>query len=130
MRGRIIKRRGFIAERVARSRVFQFRNGADVSRVQLIDGGGCLPLPDFEMLEALERVAIEIGDVSVVVQHAAQNFEIADAAGKGVGNRLENEKRERLLVVDFALDGFALARRSLCKQAPCRARAATEMFRR
>ena len=58
MRRWVIQRRGFVAEGFAGGRVFQFCDGADISRVQLIDSGGCLPLPDFEMLKTFDGYAI------------------------------------------------------------------------
>ena len=48
----------------------------------------------------------------VVFQDAGHHFEIGDASGEGVGEGFEDEDRERLRVVDFALDGITLVVRA------------------
>ncbi len=79
--------------------------------MQLTDFGELFALNDLDMLEALWNIAIVIEERGIVFQNAAFHFEIVDAARKGVGERLEDKKGERLAVVVFALDTVAFSAR-------------------
>ena len=112
--GRIEDRRSFVAERIAGGRFLQFGDCADVSRMQFADFGelscparpGCAAsAPGVPRLKFVQR--------RVVLQHAAHHFEIVDAPGERIGERLEHEQRERLGVV------VSCARRVRpCRRAP------------
>src|SRR5882762_106465 len=109
LRGRIINRRTFIAESFARRGFLQFGNRADVSRMKLADFGELLALNNLDMLEAFREVAIVIDERGVVLQDAAFDLEIVDAAREEIGKRLKDKEGKRLAVVVPALDAVALA---------------------
>ena len=54
------------------------------------------------MRQALLIAAGVVFDGGIVFDHAADDFEEADAAGKWVGHGLEDHQCKRLLVIDFA----------------------------
>ena len=106
-RGRIKNCAVLVAERVGSERVFQFGDGADVSGLQFVDGGGRLSLHHLHVLQALLGAAIVVREMRVVFQHAGHHFEIGDAAREGIGERLEDEDRARLVGSDLAIDSVA-----------------------
>ena len=105
---------GFIAQRFASGGFFQLGDGADVAGMQLGHFGELLALHDLNVLEALGQTAIVIQEGGVIFQHAAHHFEIVDAAGEGIGERFENEKRKRLGIVELCA-GW----RRPCRWHPC-----------
>ncbi len=90
---RILDRGCLVAQRVAGERVFQLRDRANIAGVQLRDRNGGFALHDGDVGELLLRVAVEVLQRGVVLQHAGKNFEIGNAAGEGVGHGLENVER-------------------------------------
>ena len=99
--------RGLVAERVACQGVLQLRHRADIARVELRHGGLSFPLRHADMGEAFRGPAVEVGKVGFVLDDAGHDFKVADAAGKGISDRLEHVGRNRLGVGDLALDGLA-----------------------
>ncbi len=113
LRGWVIDRRVFVAERFAGGGFLQLGDRADVAGVQLMDFGELLSLHYLRVLKALWQAAVVVEQRGVVFQHAALDLEIVDAAGEGIGEGLEDEERKRLAVVVLALDTVALALRLL-----------------
>ena len=68
------------------------------------------------------RAAIEVGEHGIVLHHPRHHFEVAHAAGEGIGHGLENVSGDRLVVGNLALHGLSRPRGR--GPAPCRAPAA------
>ncbi len=100
---------GFVAQGFAGGGFFQLGDGADVAGMQFRHFGELLALHDLGVLEAFGQAAIVVQQRGVIFQHAAHHLEIVDAPGERIGQRLEDEQRKRLGVVEFAGDGLAFA---------------------
>ncbi len=109
LRGRIVDRRVFVAERFTRGGFLQLGDGADVACVQFVDFRELLALHYLRVLKAFRQAAVVVHQRGVILQHAAFYFEIVDSSRKGIGKSLEDEKRKRLAIVVFPLDAVTLA---------------------
>src|SRR6266446_4686246 len=109
LRGRIINGRSFVANSFASRGFLEFGDGADVSGVKLADFGELLALNGLDMLKALRKVAIVIGERGIIFQNPALYLEIVDAARERIGQRFEDKEGKRLAVVVLALEAVALA---------------------
>ena len=107
--GRVINRRGFVAERFAGGGFFQLGDGSEVARVQLADFGELLALHHLDVLQALWCVAIVVLKRGIVLEDAAFHLEVVDAPGERIGEGLEHKERNRLAVVVLAFDAIALS---------------------
>src|SRR5712691_7665847 len=93
----------------AGSGFFQLGDGANVTGVEFADLRELFALHDLDVLKTLGKIAVVVEKGCIVFQNAAFHFEIVDAAGERIGKRLEDEEREWLAVVVFALDAGVFA---------------------
>ena len=90
---RIGDQRRLVVQRVARQRVLQFRDAADIARVQFGDRAdsvlpNSVPMCDSRSADAGARVH----QVGVVLHHAGDHFEIRHAPRKRIGDGFEDER--------------------------------------
>ena len=86
----ILDGRRLIAQSVSGQSVFQFRDRANITGVQLGDRHSSFSLHDGNVRQLLLRIASEILQRNVVLQHAGKNLEIRNAPGKWIRNSFED----------------------------------------
>ena len=86
----ILDGRRLIAQSVSGQSVFQFRDRANITGVQLGDRQSSFSLHDGNVRQLLLRIASEILQRNVVLQHAGKNLEIRNAPGKWIRNSFED----------------------------------------
>ena len=106
-RARIKNRRVLVSQGLTGRGVLQFGDRTNVTRVEVAHRCRRFSLHYLDMLKTFLRAAIEVVERSVVFQHPGHDFEIGDAAGEGIGERLKNENRSGLGIHNLALDGVA-----------------------
>jgi hypothetical protein len=93
---------GFVAERVARKRVFEFRDGSQIAGVQLRYGGRRFSFHHLDVLQSFGRAPREILQRRVILENARHHLEISDPSGEWIGQRLEHKNGDRLGVADLS----------------------------
>ncbi len=86
-------------------RVLELGDSADVSRVQLSDGGLLFALQDLELSDPLLGLTGAVHVRGVGVERAGEDAEERDAPREGIGHRLEDERRDGGAVGAGHLDG-------------------------
>src|SRR5256884_309204 len=84
-----------VEEQVARHRLLELGDRADVARPELLRLLVVLALELEQLADALLRVGPGVHERGVAVQRAAQDTEDVDPARERVGDRLEDERRRR-----------------------------------
>ena len=110
-------RRALGGERVARARVRQLGDGADVAGGDLREGLLLLAAHGEQAVQALVRMGARVGELRVGPHGAREHLEERDLAHIGVGDRLEHESQR--LPVRVARDlGLTVAGLHLDRWAP------------
>src|SRR5580658_24581 len=92
---------GFISQGVAGESVLELGDGAEIAGVEFLDGNGGFALHQLNVLKAFLAAAIEIGEMGVIFQNAAEDLEVADASGEGIGKGFINVNGQRFGVGNF-----------------------------
>jgi len=93
-----------VAERIAGERLLQLGYGADIAGVNFCNRGDGFAEQHADVREALRCASRVVLDVGIIFEHAGHHFVIGNAPGERVGDRFEDEQRQRLAVGDFARD--------------------------
>ena len=107
-RRRIENRRVLVAKSLEGGRLLQFPHLADVPGVQFGHRRARFPLHHLNVLQAFGRLPVVIQQRGVVLEVPRHHLEIADPPGEGVGQCLENEQGNRLVVRHAPLDFLPL----------------------
>src|SRR5690348_14649770 len=98
----VLNSRGLVAQGVAGKSVLQLGHRSDIAGVQFVHRHRVFALHHGNVGQLFRGAAAKVLQAGVVFQHPGEDLVIRNAAGEGVGNGFENQKRDRFGVGNFA----------------------------